>query len=159
MNTIQSALIVAATLIATAPAVINAESTVLFFDDFNGPGLNPAFQASFPNGPLGSGGADLTYLGAPNYSFGTVDGASVIRLTDTLNNRQRRGWTTSTTFVATNFRLETRFDVLVQSPTTSIDSFLEAWLTDATDATRYTFAGPHGQNYGANSPVPFGWQY
>lgn len=149
MNTIRSLLVVSAALIATAPTVIYADS-VLFFDDFNGSGLNPAFQASFPNGPLGDGGINLTYLGAPNYSFGTMDGASVIHLTDTLNNRQKRGWTTDTAFLAPNFRLEARFNVLVQSPTTSIDSFLEAWLIDAADPTKFSFAGPHGQNYGAN---------
>jgi hypothetical protein len=131
---------------ATAPAQV-----VLFFDDFNGPALNPAFQASLPNGaPLGNGNGSNAYLGAPNYSFGTVDGASVLRLTNTLNNWQRVGWSTSSIYAATNFRYEVRFNTLVQSPATSIDSFIETWVIDAADTSRYDIASPHGMNYGTD---------
>ena len=47
--------------------------TTLFFDDFNGPTLNPAWQASLPNAniayPIFGNPQSATYLGAPNYSF------------------------------------------------------------------------------------------
>src|SRR5436190_7281479 len=125
-----------------------SDQTTLFFDDFNGPTLNPTFQASLPIAPAESGGVNLTYLGAPNYSFGTVAGASVLRLTTTMDNRQRVGWNTSTIFKVSDFRLEARFNVLVQSPTTSIDSFIEAWLIDAANSARNVVTGPAGQNYG-----------
>jgi hypothetical protein len=143
-----SAVVALATIVLAALGANARAQTTLFFDDFNGPTLNPVFQASLPNGPLGSGGGNLTYLGAPNYSFGTLDGASVLRLTNTLNSRQRVGWNTNATFNASDFRLEVRFNSLVQSPTTSIDSFIEAWLIDNGNPSRFGFAGPHGQNFG-----------
>src|SRR5207249_1173384 len=43
---------------------------VLFFDDFNGPVLNPIWQPGLPNGTVGIIGGVDTYIGAPNYSFG-----------------------------------------------------------------------------------------
>jgi hypothetical protein len=140
----RAALALAIILLMTFAANARAQTT-LFFDDFNGPTLNPAFQASLPS--LGST-IDVTYLGAPNYSYGTLDGASVLRLTNTLDTRQRRGWSTSSSFAVTDFRYEMRFNVLVQSPTTSIDRFLEAWLIDPADPSRYINAGPNGAQYG-----------
>src|SRR5262245_45295817 len=98
-------------LVAARPA---PAQVVLFFDDFDGSTLNLAFQASLPNGaPQGDGTGSCTYLSAPNYSFGTVGGVSVLRLTNTLNSWQRVGWSTSTVFPVTDFRLEVRFNTLV----------------------------------------------
>src|SRR5882672_2560216 len=61
---------------------------VIFFDDFNGPTLDAQWQASLPNmhlaGPLG-GPQPATYLGAPTYSFQTLDGSSVLRMGATLD--------------------------------------------------------------------------
>jgi len=145
MRVLSLALLAAAVWPAPAPAQVT-----LFFDDFNGAALNPAFQPSLPNGaPLGDGSDPCTYLGAPNYSFGTLGGASVIRLTNTLNDQQRVGWSTGTAFPATNFRYEVRFNTLVQSPATSIDSFIETWLLDAADQSRYDFTEPHGGSFSA----------
>lgn len=130
---------------ALEPRALLAGGEVLFFDDFNGPTLNSAFQASLPTvAPLGDGSGPCTYLGASEYSFASVDSASVLRMTNTLNNWQRRGWSTTTTFAVPDFRYEARFNVLVQSPTTSIDSFLETWIIDAANPELYAFTGPHG---------------
>jgi hypothetical protein len=143
MNTIRCVPLMIVSLgMAMAQNSVLAQA-VLFFDDFNGPTLNPVFQASLPNGA-----PHLTYLGAPNFTFGMVDGASVLRMTTILNNRQRVGWNTSTAFAATDFRYEVRFNSLVQSPCTSIDSFIEAWLIDAANSARIVVTGPHGGSYG-----------
>jgi hypothetical protein len=130
-------------LLSAAPSPAQA---TLFFDDFNGPTLNPDFQVSLPNTLTGA--TPVVYLGAPNYSFEALDGATVLRLTNTLNNRQRLGWSTTESFHVSDFRYEVRFNVLVQGPTTSIDRFIEAWLLDPSDQTRYVFAGPDGTNFG-----------
>jgi hypothetical protein len=124
--------------------------SVLFFDDFDGPDLNVAFGSSFPDGPLGSGGGNLTYLGEPNYSFESLNGDSVLRMSSTLDRAKRRGWATNTAYGTKDFRFEARFNVLLQGPTTSIDSFIECWLIDAGDPFRFVFAGPHGQGYGTS---------
>src|SRR5258707_563627 len=51
--------------------------TVLFFDDFPGPLLNPIWQASLPNAPLGGGpNPTETYSGAPGYTFSSLGGDS-----------------------------------------------------------------------------------
>ena len=123
--------------------------TTLFFDDFNGPSLNGTFQASLPQTHL-TPLPNLVhrYLGASRYSFASLDGASVLRLTNTLNNGQRVGWKVDTIFNETGFRLEARFNVLVQSPTTSIDSFIEMWLINPVDASSFLVAGPSGPFYG-----------
>lgn len=135
-----------ATVLLSAPFYVSAQTT-LFFDDFNGPALNPEFQASLPTI---AGTPPVTYLGAPNYSFQTLGGATVLRLTNTLNNLQRLGWSTSDSFKVTDFRYELRFNVLVQSPTTSIDHFVEAWLIDSSDPSRYLLGFPDGSNFGVD---------
>jgi hypothetical protein len=140
-------LTIAAELLTTHVEVF--AQTVLFFDDFNGSKLNASFQPLLPNGaPQGDGSGSCTCLGASDYSFETVDGVSVLHMTTTLDNWQRRGWSTSDAFAVSDFRYEVRFNVLVQSPATSIDSFVEAWLIDPTEAARYRFAGPSGGDYG-----------
>ncbi|MGA2247936.1 MAG: immunoglobulin domain-containing protein, partial [Verrucomicrobiota bacterium] len=122
---------------------------VLFFDDFTGPALNPIWQASLPDARNGgNGGYDTPdYLGAPNYYFETLGTNSVLRLTNVYNSLQRRGWSTVTNFPGTNFTLDVRYNTLVQSPTTSIDGFIELWIFDAVNTNRYDIISPFGGDY------------
>jgi outer membrane protein assembly factor BamD (BamD/ComL family) len=117
-------------------------SKSLFFEDFNGPTLSNAYEASLPK---------QDYQGAPDYSFETLDQASVLRLHNRLQDRQSRGWQISTAFKpSTNsIRLEVRFNTLVQSPTTSIDGFLAIWLLDADDSDSVV-VWLFGSNYGSD---------
>jgi hypothetical protein len=134
------ALVLAAAWPAAAPAQVT-----LFFDDFNGPPLSPSFQAVLPSDPqVGS------YVGPSNYTFGTVDGASIIRLSNTLNNTQRVGWSTSASVQVTDFRYEMRFNTLVQSPASGFDFLIEGWLIDAANQNRYDVASPYAQIFGTD---------
>ena len=131
------------------PSVLNVSAnTVLFFDDFNGPTLNPMWQASLPNANLGS--TVETYTGPASYVFTNVGGASAIRLNEMLNPRQLAGWSSATNFAASNFRYEARFNTLTQGGATSIDGFLMIWIIDAADSNRWDMALPYGGNFGAN---------
>lgn len=150
LSTLCGEFAMAAALLAAVPATAPAQS-VLFFDDFTGPNLNDAFVPSLPNGaPLGDGSGSCSYLGPGNYSFENLSGASVLRVSNTLNSWQRRGWSATPTFAVNDFRFEVRFNVLVQSPSTSIDSFIETWLIDPSNPDRYSFAGPHGGSFGTS---------
>ena len=137
-------------LIVVTPAFAD---TPLFFDDFNGPTLNSAWQASLPNAniafPIGilGGPQSAAYQGAPNYSFQTLGGNSVLRMTDNLGNLQRRGWSSSSTFNPSAFTYDVRFNTLIQSNTTSIDSFIEVWILDPTNPNRYDMVTLFGNSY------------
>jgi len=124
---------------------IPARADVLFFDDFNGPTMNPVWQSSLPTL------SGFTYLGAPpNAGFQSLNGASVLRLTNSLNNLQQIGWSTAASFDPTSFRLDVRFNTLVQSSSTSIDGFVQSWLIDASQPSRYVMASPFEGGYSAN---------
>ena len=126
----------------------------LFFDDFNGPTLNPMWQTNLPDAYCGSfpNGypTPALYLGAPNFSFQTISGASVIRMTETLAPLQRVGWSSATNFVTGDFRYDVRFNTLIQSSTTSIDGFIEIWIIDASNSSRYDIVSPFGGWYDAS---------
>ncbi len=136
---------------AIAIQTLSAAGQVLFFDDFSGPTLNPAWQASMPNAYLADpyfGTTHLaTYIGAPNYSFQSLNGSSVLRMTDTLSPLQRRGWLSANIISAPGFRYEARFNTLNQSPTTSIDAFIEIGVMDAANLARYDIVSPFGGQY------------
>ena len=125
--------------------------TTLFFDDFNGPALNPAWQASLPNAniayPIFGNPQSATYLGAPNYSFQTLGGYSVLHMTNNMNNFQRVGWSSSTTFNPAAFTYEVRFNTLTQSSSSSIDSFIELWILDPTNPNHYDMVSLFGASY------------
>lgn len=116
---------------------------VTFFDDFNGPNLNPVYEAALPDAPWRGNqfrpdGHTATYLGGSEYSFETLDGASVLHLRTWIGDAERRGLSTSTVFAAdAEIRLEARFNTLVQSPDTAWDELLELWILDARDLNRY----------------------
>jgi hypothetical protein len=119
-----------------------------FFDDFNGPTFNPIWQASLPDADSAYG--TIQYLGAPAYGFQIFGTNTVLRLTNSLNNLQRVGWSSSTNFSGTNFYYEARFNTLNQTPTNSIDAFFEIWLLDAADSSRYDIISPFGGGYDSN---------
>ena len=138
---------IVATAVCLACVSIAAPSygQVMFFDDFNGPGLNPVYQAALPDAawrgnqfPNFAYGNVATYRGGPDYSFETLDGASVLHLRNWIPNTSRRGVSTSTVFAADKkVRLEVRFNTLVQSPVTAWDELLELWVLDSSDLNRY----------------------
>ena len=110
----------------------------LLFDDFEGPNLNPIWQASLPNAPYRFGSVKAIFLGESNFSFESLDGSSVIRLQNILDNTQRRGWSSSTSFPSdAPIVYEARFNTLVQSATTGIDELLELWLLDSDNPDNY----------------------
>jgi len=127
-------------------------SNTLFFDDFSGPALNPAWQAVLPNNAPLAGYAIYpeTYIGAPNYAFQTLGTTSVLRMTNTLSPQTRCGWSSAAAFTTSRFRYEARFNTLNQSATNSIDGFIEIWLIDAANMSRYDLVCPYGANSSAN---------
>jgi hypothetical protein len=125
--------------------------TTNFFDNFNGPALNPLWSGPMPYAPVASGDtAPETYIGAPGYRFETLGGDSVLLITNSLSDLQRAGWSLRTNFYLSDFRFETRFNTLVQSPTTSIDAFMEIWILDTSNSNRFDvvslFAGSYGSD-------------
>ena len=121
--------------------------TTLFFDDFSGPAINPTWQASLPNANIAFLDASATYLGAPNYSFQTLGGYSVLHLNNSLSDFQRVGWSSSSSFNPSAFTYEVRFNTLVQSTSTSIDDFIEVWILDPTNPNRYDMVSLFGAAY------------
>jgi hypothetical protein len=87
-----------------------AETGQLFFDDFDGPGLDSAWEASFSNVSFGGGFGPMVYKGAANHYFQNLGPHTVLRMTNTLNNHERVGWSTSATLPADSFRYETRIN-------------------------------------------------
>ncbi|MCE0499110.1 MAG: hypothetical protein LV481_14310 [Methylacidiphilales bacterium] len=128
--------------------------SVLFFDDFAGPKLDPTWQASLPDAHCGSipYGSSLiaNCAGAPEFDFRSLGANSVVHIANSMGPLQRRGWSSSAVFVARDFRLEARFNTLNQSPTSSIDAFIELWLLDANDDTRYDIVSPYGGGFGTD---------
>ena len=143
----------AAMLMVTAPAMAQ---TTLFFDDFNGPTVNSAWQASMPNFNEAATAESASYLGAPNYSFQTLGGYSVLNMNDTMSDLQRRGLMTSTVFNAPGFIYQARFNTLTQSQTTSIDAFLELSVFSAVNHNLYDTASPYEGGYASNPQFAVG---
>ena len=136
---------------ATATLTVYLAPGVVFFDDFSGPTLNPIWQTNLPNAYSGSfpyGYSQVAqYIGAPNYDFESVGGASVLRMTNIMDSLQRCGWSSTTNFVTGDFRYEARFNTLIQSPTNSIDGFIEIWVINATNSNLYDIVSPFGGSY------------
>lgn len=127
-------------LVLIGVCVRSAEAKILFYDNFNGPVLGPPWTASLPTTwqrtPRTSGIA--SYLGAPDFSFETVDVVSAIQLANVLGDASRVGWSSQAIDTPeTPMICEARFKTPEFGPTTSIDGFMELWLLDATDDTRY----------------------
>jgi len=121
----------------------------VFFDGFEEPPLSPVWEASLPDAPPRFGGPIAMYLGSSGYTFESLDGASVLRLRNVLDNLQRRGWSSSTVFAPDGpFTVEARFNTMVQSPSTAIDELLELWTLDGEDPTRYDIVALSAISYG-----------
>ncbi len=123
-------------------------SGTLFFDDFSGPQLNPLWTTNLPNAPVANGYANETYLGAPNYQFQTISNVSTLQLSNSLTDLERVGWSLNTNFPSEDFRYEVRFNTLKQSPTNSIDAFVEVWILNSTNFSQYDIVSLFGGNYG-----------
>ena len=149
MNKNNSFLLIAAgglgaILLTAIPAMAD---TTLFFDDFNGPTLNPVWQSSLPNAKIAYLNTSATYLGAPNYTFQSLGGYSVMVMSNSMSDFQRRGWSSSTVFNPSVFTYEVRFNTLIQSISTSIDDFIEVWILDPTNPNRYDMVSLFGAAY------------
>jgi outer membrane protein assembly factor BamD (BamD/ComL family) len=118
------------------------DDPVLFFDDFNGPVLDITYKAL-------PAGRTPQYKGMPSFSFEMLDRSTIVRLKGTLEPGQSNGLQTTIFFdVGANpIHLEVRFNTMVQSPTTSIDGFLEVGLLDK-NTTRYDKVGLFAGNFG-----------
>ncbi len=132
--------------------VFSTGVTNWFFDDFSGPGLNPMWQPVLPNVGTGAGATPVeTYVGAPNYTPGTIDVTNTIfRLFNTLSSTQRCGWSSATVFSAQDFRYEVRFNTLVQGRSVSTEGFLEIWILDAANTNRYDMVAAYAGNNGSS---------
>jgi len=129
----------------------SAYADTLFVDEFNGPTLNPVWQASLPPAGHRFGREDAIYQGPSHFAFETIDGRSVLRLHDTLSNLERRGWSSSSVFASNGpVFFQARFNPLVQSATTGIDELLEIWVLDATDPSRYDILALSAPGFGSD---------
>ncbi|HUA66415.1 MAG TPA: immunoglobulin domain-containing protein [Alphaproteobacteria bacterium] len=141
---------------SSATLTVSSVFAGAFFDDFNGP-LNPIWQSNLPNAYCGSSGGEIaTYVGTPGYNFGILNSNSVIYMTNDMGPLQRRGWGSSTNFLAANFRYEARFNSLYVSSTTSIDGFIEIWIMNATNANLYDIVSPFAGDFGGSPYMFFG---
>ncbi|HEY1789901.1 MAG TPA: immunoglobulin domain-containing protein [Verrucomicrobiae bacterium] len=144
---------------SSAGLTVNSTFTGLFFDDFNGPALNPIWQSNLPSAYCGSfqGGAQIaSYAGTPGYYFSLLNSNSVIYMTNHMGPLQRRGWSSSTNFIAANFRYEARFNSLYLSSASSIDGFFEIWIMNATNNNLYDIVSPFAGSFGGNPYMFFG---
>lgn len=140
--------LVAGAAFLLAATISSRAATTLFSDNFKGPVLNPLWMASLPTVPVAKGDYwPEAYTGAPNYVFTSFSNTPVLRMSTVLSPLQRAGWILNTNFSASDFRYEVRFNTLVQSATTSIDAFIEIWVLDASDPTRYDIVSPFGADW------------
>ena len=145
----RAACVVAGVLLAGSLAA--RAGTTLFLDNFNGLALSPLWVTRLPNAPVAKGDyQNESYVGAPDYGFAKLGGASVLRMNTVLQPLQRAGWSLNTNFHSADFRYEVRFNTLVQSATNSIDGFIEIWVLDPTDFTRYDLVCLFGSDYSSN---------
>ncbi len=125
-----------------------AGEKALFYDACSGPALNPAWQASLPTASLaGDRFPQAAFLGAPTFTFSAVNNRPALRLANTLDRFQRRGWSSTEAFSALRFRYEVRFNTLTQSSQWSIDAFIEIWVFDAGNPKRHDILSPFGANF------------
>ena len=126
-------------------------NAALFVDNFDGTGLNPMWQPSFPAVQSPGGPPIETYTGAPNYTFSIFGTNTVLRLSNTLNPLERRGWSSGTIFRGQDFRYEVRFNTLTQGANTSIDGFIEIWILDAANSNRFDATSLNAGNLDGSS--------
>lgn len=121
----------------------------LFVDEFDGPNLNPVWQATLPSALWRFDAGIAFYQGASGFTFQSLNGRTVIRLHNVLDNAQRKGWSTARTFPTdAPVIYEARFNTLVQSSATAIDELLEIWLLDAAHADSYDIVALTAPGFG-----------
>jgi len=135
--------------VGTAASSHGAPS-VVFSDDFDGPDLNPLWAGELPVAPGSYGSYNESYVGFPNYQFQSLGTDSVLCMSNSLSDYQRVGWSLNTNFNTSDFCYQTRFNTLIQSPSTSIDSFVEIWVLDAANSNRYDVVALFGGSYGSD---------
>lgn len=139
---------------APAPSAQTRAPGLLFSEEFNGPPLNKVFQSGLPDAVFRpNNNAFASYEGAPSYSFETWSGgAKYLRLNNSLNNTQRKGWRTSEAYNPGDraFRLELRFNPRTQASDKGIDQLLEVWLIDANSQHKHIRVTVFSDGYGAN---------
>lgn len=124
---------------------------LLMYEDFDGPSLGKEYVSfQYPNN------------GTPNYTFETLDGASVIRLKNKLGDLQIKAWEISKVFdiYSKPVRVEVRFNTVLQSYTTSIDGFIQIWMIANDGSGDYAtglFAGANGTDRNFQG-VPFDFE-
>ncbi|MCR5864424.1 pre-peptidase C-terminal domain-containing protein [Aquincola sp. J276] len=111
-------------------------------DDFDGPQLSADWQAG--RGPTTLGERPL-----PAAVFETLDGATVLRLQNSVANGTLEAMSSRLLAPADNFRWEVRFNTLTQAPGVAWDEPIGLYLADAVDASRWTAvalrSNPDGQ--------------
>lgn len=123
----------------------------LLTNDFAGPGLDAVWQPALPNAGTGGGATPIeTYAGAPSYTFTTVGTNAVLRLSNTLNPLQRRGWSSGTIYQGQSFRYEVRFNTLTQGAGTGTGGLIELWILDAANSNRWDTVSLYAGDYGTN---------
>ncbi len=141
-------LVTVAALLSTGSQIFGSQT--LFWDNFNGPQLNPLWVTNLPNVPNAQGSSSETYMGAPSYQFQTLGTVSVLRMNTYLPNSERVGWSLNTKFSTTDFRYEVRFNTVTQSTSTSIDGFIEVWVLNSTNFNKYDLVSLFGGYYGTH---------
>jgi hypothetical protein len=139
--------------LAAATSANGADKIVLFADNFNCCVLKHTWVASLPDAywryqsrPNGI----AEFIGPPSYLFESLDGASVIRLTNTLNNAQRVGLSTRKAFDSQQpIKYKVRFNTLDISSRTTIDQMIEIWLIDADHIDRFDEVALSAPGYGS----------
>ncbi len=123
----------------------------LLTNDFDGSPLDAVWQPSLPNAGTGGGATPIeTYGGAPGYTFTTVGTNTVLRLSNTLNPLERRGWSSGTIYQGQSFRYEVRFNTLTQGAGAGTGGLIELWILDAANSNRWDTVSLYAGDYGTN---------
>ena len=147
MRTCIGYLVLACALACTNTAAMAEWS---FIESFDG-GFDNAWGES-PALPTVSYAASLVFIGAPDYSFETVDGAQVLRLTNQLNPASRCGLVSIHTLEGSLGEVEARVNTLVQNRQI-IDGLFELWLVNPEDPGKYVSIMFHSGSYSAQRMV------
>src|SRR5687767_5221007 len=126
-------------------------------EDFNG-SFSQAWNASsgtFPNeniwtfGDYGNVGTVMYSGNAPTGSFGTIGADQVYRMTTSQGPLDRSAMASDDVFSGTEGYVEARFNTVTQD-SQHIDQFVDLWLLNATDPTKYVRVGLFGSDFSTN---------
>ncbi len=130
--------------------------TNALYDEFSGP-LSNNWSTPLPTASTAAGPSPImTYGGPPAYTFTTIGTNTVLRMANTLGSNQRVGWISTNIFRGQTFRYEVRFNTLTQGPGVSSGGFIEIWLLDPTNPTRFDLMSPFGGAPGPGNVVYMG---